>query len=71
MGMGVQGMQAYQKEWEHQRLYVCQMKMGGMFITISINVLEDNSMDFHFGLDNLRLHQVRVSCEVEVVKLRL
>jgi hypothetical protein len=51
------------------RVHGCQMKIGGMFITISINVLEDNSMDFLFGLDNLRRHQVRVSCEVEVVKL--
>jgi DNA damage-inducible protein 1 len=40
------------------RVHAVQMKMGGMFITISITVLEDNSMEFLFGLDNLRRHQV-------------
>ena len=42
------------------RVHAVQMKMGGMFITISITVLEDNSMEFLFGLDNLRRHQVFV-----------
>ena len=40
------------------RVHAAQMKMGGMHITISINVLEDDSMEFLFGLDNLRRHQV-------------
>jgi hypothetical protein len=40
------------------RVHAVQMKMGSMFITVSITVLEDNSMEFLFGLDNLRRHQV-------------
>eukprot|EP00961_Rhodomonas_salina_P051280 688162-Rhodomonas_salina.2 len=34
------------------------MKIGKMYFTVSITVLEDNSMEFLFGLDNLRRHQV-------------
>jgi len=40
------------------KVHAVQMKMGGMHITISITVLEGNAMEFLFGLDNLRRHQV-------------
>ena len=40
------------------RVHAAPMKIGGMHITISITVLEDKSMEFLFGLDNLRRHQV-------------
>jgi DNA damage-inducible protein 1 len=34
------------------------MKIGSNFIPVSITVLENNDMEFLFGLDNLRRHQV-------------
>ena len=40
------------------RVHAAPMKIGGMHITISITVLEDKSMEFLLGLDNLRRHQV-------------
>lgn len=43
------------------RVHAVQMKIGGMYITVSITVLENNSMEFLFGLDNLRRHQVMPS----------
>jgi len=50
------------------RVHAAQMKMGGMHITISINVLEDDSMEFLFGLDNLRRHQMCIDLKDNMLK---
>jgi DNA damage-inducible protein 1 len=40
------------------RVHAVDMKIGSSFIPVSITVLENNDMEFLFGLDNLRRHQV-------------
>ncbi len=40
------------------RVHAVDMKIGSNFIPVSITVLENNDMEFLFGLDNLRRHQV-------------
>ena len=40
------------------RVHAVDMKIGSNYIPISITVLENNDMEFLFGLDNLRRHQV-------------
>jgi DNA damage-inducible protein 1 len=42
------------------RVHAVDMKMGSNFFPISITVLENNDMEFLFGLDNLRRHQARI-----------
>eukprot|EP00284_Hemiselmis_tepida_P015637 CAMPEP_0174918520 /NCGR_PEP_ID=MMETSP1355-20121228/3122_1 /TAXON_ID=464990 /ORGANISM="Hemiselmis tepida, Strain CCMP443" /LENGTH=456 /DNA_ID=CAMNT_0016163695 /DNA_START=80 /DNA_END=1447 /DNA_ORIENTATION=+ len=46
-----------------------QMKLGGSFFQISVTVLEDNSMDFLFGLDNLRRHQCCIDLKENVLRM--
>ena len=51
------------------RVHAAPMKIGGMHITISITVLEDKSMEFLFGLDNLRRHQVVTASNVGMLSV--
>lgn len=53
------------------RVHAAPMKIGGMHITISITVLEDKSMEFLFGLDNLRRHQVLTICYLFATQLKI
>ena len=38
---------------------MAQMKAGDHYFPVSISVLENDSMEFLFGLDNLKRHQAR------------
>lgn len=40
------------------RVHAAEMKMGKAHFTVSITVLENQDMDFLFGLDQLKRHQV-------------
>ena len=50
------------------RIHAVPMKIGGLFLTISITVLEDKSMEFLFGLDNLRRHQMCIDLKDNMLK---
>lgn len=40
------------------RIHLAQVKVGPHFLPCSITVLDQEGMDFLFGLDNLKRHQV-------------
>jgi len=50
------------------RVHSAEMKIGDMYFTVSITVLEDNSMEFLFGLDNLRRHQMCIDLKDNVLR---
>ena len=41
------------------RIHLAQLKIGGTFFNCSITVIDQDGMEFIFGLDMLRRHQVR------------
>lgn len=42
------------------RVHMAEMKLGSHIFPISITVLEDDGMEFLFGLDNLRKHEASI-----------
>lgn len=46
------------------RVHIAHMKFGNSVFPISITILESNTVDFLFGLDNLR----RYRCVIDLVK---
>eukprot|EP00916_Digyalum_oweni_P001847 GHVL01003535.1.p1 GENE.GHVL01003535.1~~GHVL01003535.1.p1 ORF type:complete len:395 (+),score=83.26 GHVL01003535.1:20-1204(+) len=45
------------------RIHMVQMKIGSIFLPISLTVLDDNKMSLLFGLDLLRRHQCIIDLE--------
>mmetsp|Transcript_36215 Transcript_36215/g.82545 ORF Transcript_36215/g.82545 Transcript_36215/m.82545 type:complete len:425 (+) Transcript_36215:35-1309(+) len=50
------------------RVHSAPMTIGGQFLHISLTVLEDDSMEFLFGLDNLRRHQCCIDLSANVLR---
>ena len=50
------------------KVHIAQMKFGGSFMPISITVLESNSIDFLFGLDNLRRYRCCIDLSRNVLR---
>ena len=51
------------------RVHIAQMKFGSTYLPISITVLENNDMDFLFGLDNLRRYNCIIDLGRNVLKI--
>ena len=49
------------------RIHLVDLKIGGSVFKCSLTVLEDNSVDFLFGLDNIKRHQ----CCIDAVNNQL
>lgn len=49
------------------RIHMAPLKAGGQHIPVSISVLEQDGMEFLFGLDNLKRHQ----CSIDLQSNRL
>ena len=43
------------------RVHIVQMKFGNSFFPVSLTVLDQNDMDFLFGLDMLKRHRCEIS----------
>merc|ERR1711991_110457 len=43
------------------RIHITQMKFGQSFFPVSITVLDQNDVDFLFGLDMLKRHRCEIS----------
>ncbi|XP_055389022.1 uncharacterized protein LOC129618243 [Condylostylus longicornis] len=51
------------------RIHMVQLKMGNQFFAASLTVLEDDKVDFLFGLDLLRRHQCLVDLRENVLRI--
>ncbi len=51
------------------RIHMVPMQLGSIFIPISITILEDDSMEFLFGLDNLKRHRCCIDLNSNVLKV--
>jgi DNA damage-inducible protein 1 len=51
------------------RIHIAQMKFGNSFFPISITVLENNDVDFLFGLDTLRRYRCCIDLEKNVLRI--
>lgn len=51
------------------RIHMVPMQLGSIFIPISITILEDDSMEFLFGLDNLKRHRCCIDLDANVLKV--
>ena len=49
------------------RIHATEVMIGGKYFACSLTILEDNKVDFRFGLDNLKRHQ----CCIDLVNNRL
>jgi len=50
------------------RIHSAPFKIKGLFLPISITVLEDDGMEFLFGLDNLKRHQCCIDLQNNVLR---
>jgi DNA damage-inducible protein 1 len=51
------------------RIHMVPMQLGSIFIPISITILEDDSMEFLFGLDNLKRHRCCIDLNSNVLQV--
>jgi DNA damage-inducible protein 1 len=51
------------------RIHMVPMQLGSIFIPISITILEDDSMEFLFGLDNLKRHRCCIDLNSNILKV--
>jgi DNA damage-inducible protein 1 len=51
------------------RIHMVPMQLGSIFIPISITILEDDSMEFLFGLDNLKRHRCCIDLNSNVLRV--
>ena len=51
------------------RIHMVPMQLGSSFIPISITILEDDSMEFLFGLDNLKRHRCCIDLNSNVLRV--
>jgi DNA damage-inducible protein 1 len=51
------------------RIHIAQMKFGRSFFPISITVLENNDVDFLFGLDMLRRYRCNIDLSKNVLSI--
>ena len=51
------------------RIHMVPMQLGSIFIPISITILEDDGMEFLFGLDNLKRHRCCIDLDANVLKV--
>ena len=51
------------------RIHMVPMQLGSIFIPISITILEDDSMEFLFGLDNLKRHRCCIDLLSNVLRV--
>lgn len=51
------------------RIHLTQIKMGKVFLTISLTVIEDSKLDFIFGLDLLRRYQCVIDLRRNVLTI--
>eukprot|EP00599_Poterioochromonas_sp_BG-1_P011636 CAMPEP_0173156056 /NCGR_PEP_ID=MMETSP1105-20130129/14518_1 /TAXON_ID=2985 /ORGANISM="Ochromonas sp., Strain BG-1" /LENGTH=363 /DNA_ID=CAMNT_0014072689 /DNA_START=25 /DNA_END=1113 /DNA_ORIENTATION=+ len=51
------------------RIHIAQMKFGNSFFPISITVLENNDVDFLFGLDTLRRYRCCIDLEKNILRI--
>jgi hypothetical protein len=51
------------------RIHMVPMQLGSIFIPISITILEDDSMEFLFGLDNLKRHRCCIDLNANMLKV--
>eukprot|EP01006_Ploeotia_vitrea_P007425 TRINITY_DN17015_c0_g1_i1.p1 TRINITY_DN17015_c0_g1~~TRINITY_DN17015_c0_g1_i1.p1 ORF type:complete len:349 (+),score=61.11 TRINITY_DN17015_c0_g1_i1:121-1167(+) len=51
------------------RIHLAMMKIGGEFFSISIQVLDQEDMDFLLGLDMLRKHQMSIDLKANVLRI--
>jgi len=51
------------------RIHMVPMQLGSIFIPISITILEDEGMEFLFGLDNLKRHRCCIDLDANVLKV--
>jgi DNA damage-inducible protein 1 len=51
------------------RIHMVPMQLGSIFIPISITILEDDSMEFLFGLDNLKRHRCCIDLNSNELKV--
>lgn len=51
------------------KVHVAQMKLGNSFFSVSLTVLENNDVDFLFGLDMLKRHRCSIDLEKDVLRI--
>jgi DNA damage-inducible protein 1 len=51
------------------RVHIAQMKFGNSYFPISITILENNDVDFLFGLDTLRRYRCCIDLQKNVLKI--
>lgn len=51
------------------RVHIAQMKFGRTIFPISITILENNSVDFLFGLDTLRRYRCCIDLSKNVLRI--
>lgn len=51
------------------RIHIAQMRFGGSVFPISITVLENNDVDFLFGLDTLRRYRCSIDLSKNVLRI--
>lgn len=51
------------------RIHIAQMKFGSSYFPISITILENNDVDFLFGLDTLRRYRCCIDLEKNVLRI--
>lgn len=51
------------------KVHVAQMKLGGSFFSVSLTVLENNDVDFLFGLDMLKRHRCSIDLGDNVLRI--
>lgn len=51
------------------RVHIAQMKFGNSFFPISITILENNDVDFLFGLDTLRRYRCCIDLSRNLLKI--
>lgn len=50
------------------RIHMAPLKAGGCHIPISITILDQEGMDFLFGLDNLKRHQCNIDLHKNIIR---
>lgn len=51
------------------RVHIAQMKFGNSYFPVSITVLENNDVDFLFGLDTLRRYRCCIDLDKNVLRI--